>query len=331
MSKRIRICSVEGCSGRCVGWSYCSRHYQKNKVYGSPLGAAPPKPKRYCSIDGCDRVHRCKGFCALHYRKLMKLGDPLASYPPKKKGAPKLKKLCKVDGCESYSSSREYCTRHYYHWRRYGNAERPNMNDPLEIKLPRLINKDTPTDCWYWLGSIGPKGYGTIMYNNKGMRAHRLVYEFYVGEIPEGLVLDHTCHNKDPLCLGGNECLHRCCVRISHLEAVPQKVNNARGKTITANNARKTHCKHGHPFNEENTYISSNGHRICIICYQNKMRKQGKVPGGKKGRKKATHCPQGHPYDEENTYITPQGFQSCRICRREADIRSKMKRRGLRV
>jgi hypothetical protein len=31
-------------------------------------------------------------------------------------------------------------------------------------------------------------------------------------------------------------------------------------------NARKTHCKHGHPFDAANTYYAANGERRCRAC-----------------------------------------------------------------
>lgn len=31
-------------------------------------------------------------------------------------------------------------------------------------------------------------------------------------------------------------------------------------------NSKKTHCKHGHPFDENNTYIKPNGERGCRTC-----------------------------------------------------------------
>lgn len=33
-------------------------------------------------------------------------------------------------------------------------------------------------------------------------------------------------------------------------------------------NAHKTHCRHGHPFNEENTRIAKDGKRSCRICHK---------------------------------------------------------------
>lgn len=43
---------------------------------------------------------------------------------------------------------------------------------------------------------------------------------------------------------------------------------NMRDKLVhgTHNNANKTHCKSGHPFDEVNTYINKQGHRRCRAC-----------------------------------------------------------------
>ena len=34
----------------------------------------------------------------------------------------------------------------------------------------------------------------------------------------------------------------------------------------THRNIRKTHCKRGHPFNDENTYVRGQGKRTCLAC-----------------------------------------------------------------
>lgn len=41
----------------------------------------------------------------------------------------------------------------------------------------------------------------------------------------------------------------------------------------THNNARKTHCKRGHPFNEANTMMLSSGSRSCRTCHNARSRK----------------------------------------------------------
>jgi len=43
-----------------------------------------------------------------------------------------------------------------------------------------------------------------------------------------------------------------------------------------------------------------------------------------------THCPHGHPYDLLNTYYNPKGSRVCRICIKEALIRSRKRKEGIR-
>lgn len=64
----------------------------------------------------------------------------------------------------------------------------------------------------------------------------------------------------------------RCGHRISgtcvadHLEPVTARVNTLRGESFAAKNARKTHCRHGHAFTEDNTYITPKLERQCRAC-----------------------------------------------------------------
>jgi hypothetical protein len=49
--------------------------------------------------------------------------------------------------------------------------------------------------CWIWTGTITSRGYGQLLSNNKKMYAHRAAFEAFVGDIPEGMVVCHTCDN----------------------------------------------------------------------------------------------------------------------------------------
>jgi hypothetical protein len=50
--------------------------------------------------------------------------------------------------------------------------------------------------CWIWLRNFSPKGYGQICGRGRTVMAHRLSYETYVGPIPAGLFLLHSCDNR---------------------------------------------------------------------------------------------------------------------------------------
>lgn len=107
--------------------------------------------------------------------------------------------------------------------------------------------------CWEWQGKT-TRGYAYTRnpFNMKNTRVHRLTYETFRQEIPEGLVIDHLCRNRK-------------CLNPDHLEAVTLVENVMRGESQHAKNARKTHCKHGHEFTTENIY-SWRGKRMCREC-----------------------------------------------------------------
>ena len=60
-----------------------------------------------------------------------------------------------------------------------------------------------PADqCWLWRGTIRDKGYGTLGHGGKMLRAHRVAYELFVGPIPRGLSVLHSCPTRDnPACV----------------------------------------------------------------------------------------------------------------------------------
>jgi hypothetical protein len=119
---------------------------------------------------------------------------------------------------------------------------------PLE-RFEAKVMRDPMSGCWLWAGAAMAKGYGSFgAVPGKLILAHRWAYEHFVGPIPAGLVIDHLCRN-------------RSCVNPAHLEAVTGLENTRRGARAIA-----THCKHGHPFDDENTIRRANGGRDCRMC-----------------------------------------------------------------
>lgn len=83
--------------------------------------------------------------------------------------------------------------------------------------------------------------------------AHRMVYTFIKGPIPEGMQIDHLCRNRK-------------CVNPNHLEPVTQQENMRRGQGIAARNKAKIFCMRGHPLYGENVGLYKNGNRFCREC-----------------------------------------------------------------
>lgn len=55
---------------------------------------------------------------------------------------------------------------------------------------------ENPSNCWVWFGAKNQWGYGQFRIGNKMIQAHRVSYTLYVGEIPDGIFVCHTCDNR---------------------------------------------------------------------------------------------------------------------------------------
>lgn len=126
----------------------------------------------------------------------------------------------------------------------------------VELRFWEKVDKRGPDDCWPWTASYRPHGYGQFAETPTRIRpAHVVAYELTVGPVPDGLEIDHTCRNRG-------------CCNPAHLEAVTHAENIRRGESPAAINARKTHCKHGHPFTPENVYWLHGKWRRCRTCFR---------------------------------------------------------------
>lgn len=71
--------------------------------------------------------------------------------------------------------------------------------------------------CVEFEGCRDVTGYGRIRRNGKLHMAHRWAYEQEHGPIPDGLVIDHLCHNRG-------------CINVEHLEPTTREANAGRDR-----------------------------------------------------------------------------------------------------
>ena len=143
------------------------------------------------------------------------------------------------------------------------------MQATVQIRAFRRLRYIPETGCLEWTGSLS-KGYGQINVGVRPEKVHRLMYRLWVGEIPDGMSIDHLCRNTK-------------CAAPDHLEAVTLSENTRRQlQDIGHHNALKTHCPKGHPYDESNTRYASQGTgRVCRMCRadSNRRYRQSKRTG----------------------------------------------------
>lgn len=169
---------------------------------------------------------------------------------------------CYIPSCSAASRARAMCPKHYKRW---AAGKDPAMPSCLEMTEAQRFwsHVDSSGDCWFWTGALNIWGYG--VFGTKTISAHVWSYLNEVGPISLGLEVDHLCHDPDACDLAA-KCPHRRCVRPSHLQLCTPRANVLRSNAPTALNARKTHCKWGHPFDAENTINRPSGGRACRAC-----------------------------------------------------------------
>ena len=151
---------------------------------------------------------------------------------------------------------------HYERKRKNGNPlkqGRIKFNDLKRIE--QYINKNGPVfkeqnnRCWIWTGTRYRNNYGNIWFKGKKQLAHRVAYQLWVGNILDGLTIDHLCGVRP-------------CINPSHLKAttIGDNIRRSGLKGMAAINAAKTHCAKGHKYTKENIYLKKNGGRECKAC-----------------------------------------------------------------
>ena len=144
-----------------------------------------------------------------------------------------------------------------------------NMRWYNQARFLAKVNK-TET-CWEWIGLRNPAGYGRFYLHEIDPRAarpaHRAAYHLFIGEIPAGMWVLHSCDNK-------------WCVNPDHLR-VGDRTDNARDASERGRlrNTQVTACPKGHAYTPDNIYPHG-GKRQCRQCRLDYFRakREGKQP-----------------------------------------------------
>lgn len=138
-------------------------------------------------------------------------------------------------------------------------------------KLYADVNVLDTDGCWNWTHSKVKDGYGYLTKFVDGKRytifAHRLSWVSQNGEIPDGMVVDHTCHTADlDNCKGA--CQHRSCINPAHLRitTIAENLRIKRPPRINTNEDNGL-CRNGlHKWEEGSYIVYKSGKRSCNEC-----------------------------------------------------------------
>lgn len=105
-------------------------------------------------------------------------------------------RICTIEGCEAPLYSKGFCKTHYArNWRHGDPNKNLNPQGSPEDRFWRFVNK--AGDCWEWQGFVNKKGYGRFQARRgESWQAHRYSYVLHKGEVPDGMMIMHSCDNR---------------------------------------------------------------------------------------------------------------------------------------
>ncbi len=123
------------------------------------------------------------------------------------------------------------------------DGKKPDVLTPARLRSFMAKIVTAKSGCWLWTAGTSDNGYGSF----GGHNAHRTAYLWFIGDIPPGADVDHTC--RQPLC-----------VNPAHLQAV------TRSENLRLVYKRAKTCRRGHPWVPDNIITRRDGVRTCRAC-----------------------------------------------------------------
>ena len=66
-------------------------------------------------------------------------------------------------------------------------------------RFDEYAGSGSPDECWVWRGGLSQAGYGKFWRNGRTDLAHRVMYEYTLGAVPDDMWVLHRCDN--PPCM----------------------------------------------------------------------------------------------------------------------------------
>lgn len=223
---------------------------------------------KLCSIPECDRKFYARGWCSMHYTRWLKHGDAEQAawsvHPRPADGK------CTIDGCGKSYYYAGVCSGHYSRRMRKGASasKEPLPNRFYDPEEAFAANAQPSDGCTQWIGWLSPGGYGKFKTGGKSTLAHRYAWERDNGPIPEGLVIDHACHNT-------------ACVNIEHLRLATPTENTRNLNGAGANNKYSGVRNVGKMGNRWRVRITKDGTVHAFGCYDTIEQAQAVAESGR--------------------------------------------------
>lgn len=112
-------------------------------------------------------------------------------------------KICSDKDCSRRAKARGLCHRHYllaYRHKTLPEKDRYRRDPiPADVRWEKFIDRTLPNGCWEWTGTTNRSGYGlfTVVKGRSPVLAHRHSYAKYKADVPEGMLVCHSCDNRN--------------------------------------------------------------------------------------------------------------------------------------